>query len=266
MTQISVNGNFSGRPLAELSRLIDLRAKWMKGGVRDAVVATAINVMKSLRAVTRTAKHSTVGRPVVEDTGFFGGFSKTINRRCIRAGVGAYSPRVELDAPVKWTRSTNGRRNGRLSHVYKVTPVHERKHYYYVVAYTPEDAMKYELTAAKARIDVLGGTARNALSVAMGMVSTKNERLTGKVEAQKAGVKFAHVRWSGTEGNIGLEVGSDLDYAERALDGGRNIIDIALMRAANSTAAILAKKTAGLFFTDDFSTPFPGIAKHRGLA
>ena len=50
-----------GRPLEELSKLIQKRMKILHESSKDATVATAITVLKSLRAATRVYKGKKVG-------------------------------------------------------------------------------------------------------------------------------------------------------------------------------------------------------------
>ena len=45
--------DWGGRPLSELQRLMEKRAKQLRETPRDACIATAITVLRSLRADTR---------------------------------------------------------------------------------------------------------------------------------------------------------------------------------------------------------------------
>lgn len=57
MIDVNVSATYgSGKPLSALADLIEKRMKWLRETPRDAVVATAINVLKSIRAQTRRYK------------------------------------------------------------------------------------------------------------------------------------------------------------------------------------------------------------------
>jgi len=53
MLAVKMNVDWGGRPLSELQRLMRKRTQQLKETPRDAVIATAITVLRSLRADTR---------------------------------------------------------------------------------------------------------------------------------------------------------------------------------------------------------------------
>ena len=54
------------KPLSELERLIDLRVRRLGEAASDSAIATAIDVMRSLRALTRRAKESRKPNATIE--------------------------------------------------------------------------------------------------------------------------------------------------------------------------------------------------------
>ena len=55
MLKVEVMTDWRGRPMEELTKLIQKRVRTLHENARDAVVATAIDVVRSLRALTRKA-------------------------------------------------------------------------------------------------------------------------------------------------------------------------------------------------------------------
>ncbi len=56
MLKIDMSVDWGGRPLSELQRLMERRARQLKETPRDACIATAITVLRSLRPLTRVYK------------------------------------------------------------------------------------------------------------------------------------------------------------------------------------------------------------------
>ena len=261
MISPSVSMSYQGRPISVLQQLIAERQKVLGESVKDAVVATAIDALVSIRAATASAAKRKKFKTVVEDTGWYGGFSRTDNRPCIRAGVGAYSQKIELKHErVKWL--VRGVRRQADRHVYRVTPEHGQVRTYYVVAATPGIAAAFEARAARHRVDTFGALAKNALAVAMGKVSTRNVKADGSPGCVHAASRLAHV-WAADIGDdYAVKVTDELDYAIHALKGGRGMVDVALKKAANKIAGRLSK-VAGKSFKDRFGTPFPEVRRKR---
>lgn len=53
MLKMDMSVDWGGRPLAELQRLMEKRTRQLKETPRDATIATAITVLRSLRPLTR---------------------------------------------------------------------------------------------------------------------------------------------------------------------------------------------------------------------
>lgn len=56
MLAVDMSVDWGGRPLSELQRLLAKRAKQLRETPRDACIATAITVLKSLRPLTKVYK------------------------------------------------------------------------------------------------------------------------------------------------------------------------------------------------------------------
>ena len=56
MLKVDMSVNWGGRPISELQRLMEKRARQLKETPRDACIATAITVLRSLRPLTKVYK------------------------------------------------------------------------------------------------------------------------------------------------------------------------------------------------------------------
>jgi len=261
MITASVTADWQGKPLAVLSNLIQKRATMLGESAKDAVVATAENVLTSLRALTRLASPRKVRRLKVDvsDTGYFPSFSNSERHRVVRTGSDPHAPKVRLDGRIRWL----DRGVPKIKrHVYKVTPIKPGGKPYYVVAATPHVAQEFERKRASLRTDRTASLARNALSQAMAKVSTRPQKIGGKPTANKP--NLATVTESDTGDQYSLHIRDNLHYSIAALKGGESAISLALMKASNKIAGRLAKWQEKHFFDGDkVTTPFPEIVRRR---
>lgn len=56
MLKVDMSVDWGGRPLSELQRLLEKRARQLRETPRDACIATAITVLRSLRPLTKVYK------------------------------------------------------------------------------------------------------------------------------------------------------------------------------------------------------------------
>lgn len=265
MITLSINGAETGRAIAGLQQALELRAKaFGRGGrqLRNAVVSTAINLLVSLRKVTRKPTTATLGTPKIVDTGMFGSWTRHggRNQRCIRSGDSPRSPRVTPALKVSWTSAAVAD-DKHAHHVYGITPVNQRKPAYLLVAKSAADAQKFEKRRVQKAIRLLGGTAKDALSIAMSRISTRSPAMTGGRLAHGAAAKRVSAGVSQSGNGFSVVVHDNLEYALYALRGGRSALDVAMMKAANRTVGIVRHyfEKHGLDTTDAV-TPFPEVA------
>lgn len=258
----AITATYAGnKPLSVLSDLIRKRREILGESAKDAVVATAIDALVSIRAATKTAAGKKKTKPKIEDTSWYGSFSRSTNRPCIRASVGKGAAKVEVPdgCRIKWfTKDVKSRDQ----HVYRVTPEHAKVAPYYVVCRTRKDADAFEQLAAMHRIKEYGDLAKHALGVAMYKASTRNVSSKASIKARMAASRLAHADFGDTpSGGFYIAIKEDIDYAMDALKNGRATIDIALKKAANKIAGRLAKEVAGRPFAEKVETPFPEVRR-----
>lgn len=241
------------------AELIAKRNEILGETAKDATVAAVIDVLVSLRALTRSA----YGRKRfpgirVERRGDLR-VSWNNHRRCLRQGDALFSrPGVR----VKYFLS--GVPENQLK-VFEVTPEREDTKPYYVVAANAKVAKDFETAASRHRVAMYGALARHTLGVAMYKASRRNVSDPVGREAKIAASKLAYVTISADGiGRYGISMKSAVDHSVKALKGGRGDIDLAVQRAANKIAGRLNNylKNQGKL-GERVPTPFPEIVRRR---
>lgn len=259
---ITVDGVKGKDPIAELNKLIEQRSRLLHQSTAKATAATAVTVLKSLRAATKDARKTRKFRIKVEDTSYFVGFSQSEKKPCLRSGPSRYSPKVFLDSKVVFL--TKGIANPmKNANVYKVTYEKSNLKPVYIACLSKKVAMDFATKATKHRIDEKGTLAKNAMTVAIGKVAQKSFQLEGSNDSKRLASTIATVN----EWNSGLDytikIQDNLVYASDAIKGGESAIDTALQKAANKVYGTLAH-LAGLDFTDKFpEKPFPDVGNKK---
>lgn len=254
----------SGKTLQELSRLIELRAKRLGELSKDAVIATAIDVLVSLRSDTRQAKKPPKPTEIT------------------RRGDLHLSWRGKTHVPVLRTGSTRGpefhdgsfffaEKGMDLKNcgVYRVVSRHERIRPYYVVAPSAASVKRVAAERDMRGITTKGGLAKTALGIAMAKISTRNSADDSPKAAKILGSKLSHITLygataTGASGEFGLEYRDDLNYAVHALRSGASGIETAMQKASNKIAGMIthAAHKAG-DFEHDIPSPFPEVKRRK---
>lgn len=249
------------RPLEVLSELIEKRVKKLGEMTEDAIIATGIDALVSLRAATLCARPEKQTSVKVElDYSLVASHTREggSSRRCVRNRAG-----VRIDAMRRLRFACGAGVPDRNLYVYRVTPEHENVSPYLVVAESASDAEKFEQTAARHRKGNFAGLAKTALGVAMAKISTKNPP-TPAFKRRIADSEIIDVRTSGGNGQpFQLDIHDKLGYSVAALRGGRGAVNIALMKAANKIAGNISRKMNALGSLEDVPTPFPEVKRRR---
>lgn len=251
------------RPLEVLAELVEKRCKVLGELSADAVVATAINVLVSLRSATlkasprrRTKVAVEVAADLVPSHFSHGGGTY----RCIRNRAGA-----RVDDNIRRARFVAGAgTRDRDLRVFRVTPEHANVQPYYVVARSAKDAARFEQAAARRRKEDYGGLAKTAMGIAMAKISTRNEP-TREFRRRIEKSRIIEVHTSGGSGRgFELEIHDKLGYSIDALRGGRAEIDLAYKKAANKIAGRITQHLKKYGNLDDaIPTPFPEVKRRR---
>ena len=254
MVKVVMSGNYDGKPLEVLGNLIQERQRILNESAQDAVIATGINALMSLRTLTKVAKKHIPRKDVHfgrEDPRYITGTrGKATGKVFRRVVVGRWKDGAKRNF-TRWQEVKSG------------------------VSYTKRGklrvkrATRAELVAAWNRWGSIRnrGLARRALGVAMNRLSTRN--VVDPLDSRTARIAQANVRVRtvklGQQSHMQtfvLEIRDGLGYAQQALRGGSAAVDLALKKAANRVAGRLCK-VAEEKFGKRIATPFPEVKKRR---
>lgn len=259
-----------GGTLEKLAELIELRSKALQESGKDAVIATGINILTSLKASTKKAPLK--GRRkmyTLERTNLVAGWERHGNsfHRVVRSG-GHVDRNVTAHC-----RNLAGRHyfKGERLHVYKAQLFNENMNntLYYAVAKDEKTVRKY------IEKDILGeflkkesGMAKYTIGIAQAKASSRPMN-TPKPTGSKA-FQIAHaasqlnIRVGGyNSGEASLSFYDTLKYSADALRGGAGEMNSAIMKAANKTAGLIHMAFVNKRFDQDIKTPFPEVQRKR---
>jgi hypothetical protein len=251
-----------------LSQLIALRQKVLKKETfRDAVVATAITALKSIRAATASAKKTASPKSyTVEKTDMVGGWRKIagkFTRVALRDGHqvdGIFPVNLAGQQYVKgerifvWRIRLNNRRipwkDGK----------NRRDRCYYVMARSAKVASDYGKSRVQRLMNKYRGTAKQAWGYAMAHLSTKPVASTVSTGKASSVARNAIQVMASTIGDeFVLTIVNNLSHARSAMR--KTNIDDCLKKAANSIAGMLRKTVLRKGFDQKIETPFPEVKK-----
>lgn len=261
---VSITADVDGRPLAELSRLITARSRWLGESARDSVLATALTFLQSLRALTRMAKRNGEKIELVPSNILVPSFRRWggKSRPCLRVGKNGntYTPMkgtriiyadglVNFTAQKVWTADIT-RGEGDRRRTYK----------YVVVASSKSSASRAVRNANAKRIASWRGLARAAVSALLrktGGSSTTSGKIGAKANDN------ARVTERGAGNSFSIAILDNLSYASAAVKGGTSGIALALQKAANKSASVINRRCADLLDFSPLPTPFPEVKQRR---
>ena len=256
MVQLSMNATTeSGQPLKTLEEMIAVRMKLLKQTAKRALDATAVQLIKSLKAATKTAK---VEKIDVEDCqGLEASFSargKEKPRPCLRwrgSGTRFYPPR---GSKVRFTQSALVNSRGAQVWAFKIG-YGEKRTVWYIAALSAGEAKREAKAMLKRRIERYKGLAKLAWGVLSWKVASTS--LGGGGAAAKAGAVARNATRISRRGDTSLTLEDNLDYAELALKNGRSDIDAAAAKAANSIAGMINRRLENKGLHERVEIPFP---------
>lgn len=261
-----------GTPAASaISNIVQARTKELGETTEQACTALAINVLKSIRADSKTA--NTKGNIVVEDVTaqYYPSFSrekgakgKKISTRVLRAG-GKDGPVVQPDKVV-WVCGNYVK--GEKLFTFKVTDKRseDKTFSYLMVCKSQKVAERHANKFHRAKVKRSRGLARYALGLAMHRVHAK-ESVTGNIDpdAKTTAQREVDVNVNNTgfnNGSFSIYVHDKLEYAALAMNGGDNAVQMAMQRALNGMTAYINKRfDAQGSIMGPIKVPFPELGK-----
>lgn len=266
-----------GKPLQELERLIVQRQQYLGETAKDAVVASTIDVLVSVRSLTRVANPKDMGGVTVAAMPTLVAGWRTLGKggkrvRCVRRGGahGDFVPNfVNLMGPYV---------KGENPLVFRVKEFYSRKidkgnsnekGTYLVVAYSLEHAREYAKKRHERRVKRYAGMAKWTIGQAMKKVSTRNGAdVRVEAVARRTGLSALTVNklFRGKYA-FAIHLIDDLRYATPAIKGGATGVKLAMMRASNKVAGIIRSDWRATEFFNTAATkvktPFEELIKGR---
>ena len=271
----TLNMTYGGKPMSVLNQLIERRQEWLHEGYRDAVIATAITALQSIRAATRKRKPTrriVIGvcitvtqRHDVHTSHTRGG------ARCYRTGprdaAHKHSPRIELGKHCVQL-CPPGARAWRKCNIYHVRLTSEQAERwpkqpveFDVVSETKAGAMSYLERRFRNIADREAGLAGQVLTLAVEQLSTRRPTKWEVGEAAKESARrWLDINVSDGGDNFRVAIRDNLSYAITAVKDGHAGVRDALKRAANRVAGMINHK-AGLPLEERLPTPFPEVKR-----
>jgi hypothetical protein len=268
---MTIKANADGRTLAVLGELIEKRVKALKNSMSEAVIATAINILTSLKSATRKAPLKPKKTMyTIELTPYVAGWKREGGkfRRVVRSSEKGGT----LQDVTAHCRNCAGQHyiRGERVKVYKATiaNTHMNRREYYAFATSKKQAENYFKSIVERVLKKESGMAKYVLGIAQAKVSNrpmKDEKPHGAKQwqiAHEAGI--INIDESGfSSGVVHFSFTDDLEYSVGALRGGRDALTVAMKKAANRTAGMIHKAYKDRRFNEDVQTPFPEVQRRQ---
>ena len=217
-----------GHTLQQFSQLIEMRRKWLGETSIDSTSACALNVLTSLRVLTKIANPNKTKIEIVELPGlkfsfYFNGVRKC---PCLRFGTARFTPPQETRV-----RYVSIDKNAK-PYEFKFTTPKGKVIKYILVTNTANDAKRVAKGIVKARAEIYKGLARRAIGVLMYKACSLNptdsvSQLVNKVADANALVAQT-ISQTEDRAIYNLDLFDELLYAESALKNGKADIELSI--------------------------------------
>lgn len=262
----------SGSTLKQFGDILQKRMDYLNETARGSIAACAMQVLRSLRTVTMVAKATKIKPQLSIDNSLYPSYTTRASKKvpCIRlkGSNQKYSGSEQVVFAQSPTRGMD-----KLWHVYRFTDEYSSKKKCYVLA-APNKA----LAMSKAK-DIISrramryaGLARRAISVLMQKTFSKPvaDNVPSYVTAKANQVASKQERVSKNKqaegGTYTLTLLDALDYATKAIRGGKAQVDTQMKKAMNKIVSVINKKIpdADTFFgPQKLPTPFPEVRTRK---
>lgn len=253
---VTVDGN---KTLEQFQQLIRERSKYLKETSEQSVSACALDVLRSIRALTTKATKASVKKEVVVepyDSVYIS--AKTVGGKkmlCLR-NTGSKTEYVGKEKVIYPTV----RQPLKNFKVFKFNDTYSNRTYLIV---SPSSALAKKTAISIKQKEALrySGLARNAISMLMKKAFNKNSNddVEGHITQVSNSLTSIQRRKSGDSFSITLN--DNLDYALPAVKGGQSGIDLAFQKAMNKITATINHKCKDLLMFKKLDTPFPELKK-----
>lgn len=263
----------NGMTLRKFGEILADRMKYLNETARGSVAACALQVLRSIRTVTKVAKPNGIKPDLVPANEYYPSYSTRSNKSkaiCIR--LKGSNTRYAGKSKVVFAASPQ-KGMEKSWHVWLVKDEHSTKERSWLIA-APSKAIA-KATAKKLisrRAMKYAGLAKRAISLLMMKTFNKGiaDNVPSHVSAKAAQVtrKTETVQEHGNSagGTYTLTLTDALKYALDAIKGGKAQVDIQMRKALNKVTSVInlkMKDTDKLFGPSKLPTPFPEVSSRR---
>ncbi len=269
---VNISMSFAdGTTLQQFGKIIAERMKYMRETARDSIAACAVNVLKSIRTITRVAKLSSIKVNVKVDTTLYPSYTTQGSKKslCVRyrGSNQRYHGEEHLTAAGHPTKIGTWQ-------VYRFTDALSSKMTKYLIVAPSQSAAKTKAKAiVRSRQIRYAGLAKRALGVLMHKTATNQNpndnvpmRVTAKANSLTQTRESVARATDGNGGKYALVMDDNLRYATDAIKGGRQAVDVQMKKAMNKIVSIINRKIpdgATFFGSKKLPTPFPELVRKR---
>lgn len=241
----------------------------MHQSARDAIAASAIQILRGIRTVTKVAKKSKIKVEVKKDDSIYPSCTSKdkIKNFCLRYS-GSRSRYQGDERIVK----SHARLDWQGQHCYRFNwDGGKEQRRYIIVAGSQSEAKDIAKKIVTRRAMAYAGLAKRALSKLMMRTVTKpiNDGLPNpRIEnvATRETTKRETVKQTGDKGTYTLTLLDSLKYALKAVRGGKSTVDIQTKKALNKITSVInqkLKKSSDFFSPSKLPTPFPEVRQRK---
>lgn len=270
MASITINATFgNGLTLQKFGEILQQRMQYLHQSARDAIAASAIQILRGIRTVTKVAKASKIKVKVKKDDSIFPSCTsqKKTKLFCIR-----YRGSKERYNGDERIVKSHARLNWQGQNCYRfVWDGGKVQRRYIIVASSESEAKDIAKKIVTRRAMAYAGLAKRALSRLMMRTVTKpvNDGLPNpRIEnvAMRETTKQEQIKSNGETGTYSLILLDSLKYALKAVKGGKSTVDIQTRKALNKITSVInqkLKKSDDFFSPKRLETPFPEVKQRK---
>ena len=265
-------GTTDGGTIQAFQKIIDARIKYLNQTARQSVLATCIDILKSVKPITKVAKKSSVKVEVRRESNLYPSFTRHGKPEfCLRV-TGTkerYTPTNEVVR--KLGKITKNSKVFRYTNTSPNLNIKTRN--YLIICETLSQATQIAKRIALSPIKKYAGLAKRAVSLLMKKTATwlnsndtENNQTIQKI-ANKITAFQEEVKESDKGGTYIATLSDNLKYAVKAVIGTQSGVNLAMKKALNKISGNISKKlgnnNADFWGRKLIETPFPELKTRK---
>lgn len=249
--------------MKQLADLIAARSAWLGETTIDSVSACALQLLKSLRTLTRVANPNKTKIDIAELPGMKLSFTTVGSNKkpCLRIGNARYTPSNAVRIRYKSID-----KNARPFEFKYVNPKGQTITYI-ITANSLGEAKREAKHIVKRRAEMYKGLARRTIGQLMYKACSMNpkDQVSSKVNktADANALVAKTISRTSDRAIYNLDLYDELLYATAALKNGKGDLELAAQKAMNKVVSVMNQKCKNILGFQKIDTPFPELVKRR---